>query len=364
LRGCTVKVITIASTTRRSGGTYTARRISDRIGGRIIAADQPMVRMLWLLATEPADLYHIQFEYRTFGGIGRSLVLVPLLTALLRPRGPVVVTVHGLITEESVQARKLKRVIRLAFRLAVKSTGLFASAFVVHSEGMRTIAEDEYGLHDVSVIPFGSDPVPALPTSRPKSNHVVFFGFIRPEKGIELLVEAVRALREEIPDIRLTIAGSVVYVDERGYLVALRERVRAEGLTETVRFLTKFLNDAEISALMQDAAVIVLPYTDRFVEVSLLVYDVAGYGVPLICSDIPRFTELIDGVDCLKVVPEVTELAGAIRSILLDPALSRSLSEGLLRRARQNSWDSVAARHVALYRELLEAKGVRRAEGP
>jgi glycosyltransferase involved in cell wall biosynthesis len=310
-------------------------------------------------------VYHIQFEYRTFGGVGRSLLLLPLLAAFLRRSGSVVVvTLHGLVTVDSLRAWRLKGLLHFVFQSSIRMTGLFASAFIVHSEGMRKTAEGVYGLRDIIVIPFGSDPVPTLPTSRPKSNHVVFFGFIRPEKGIDLLMEAVRALREEIPDVRLTIAGSVVYPEERSHLVALRERAQTKALAGAVRFLTKFLDDAEISALMQDAAVIVLPYRDRFVEVSLLVHDVAGYGVPLICSDSPRFGELIDGVDCLKVVPEATELARAIRRILLDADLSRTLSEGLLRRARQESWDSVAAKHVALYRRLLEAKGAARAEEP
>jgi glycosyltransferase involved in cell wall biosynthesis len=136
--------------------------------------------------------------------------------------------------------------------------------------------------------------------------------------------------------------------------------VSAEGLTENVRFLTKFLTEEEISDLMREAAVLALPYTDQFVEVSAIVHDLAGYGVPLVCSKTPRFSELEDGVDCLKVVPESNELAEAIERILTDPALSARLGEGLLRRSRSASWDMVGAKHLELYREVLRRRSLPR----
>jgi glycosyltransferase involved in cell wall biosynthesis len=237
---------------------------------------------------------------------------------------------------------------------------MFASAFVVHSEEMRRTAETEYGLHDVFVIPLGSEPVPTVAGGPRPSHHVVFFGFIRPEKGLEHLVGALPNLRVRIPDIRLTLAGSVVHADERGYLQTIRDLVQAEGLTENVRFLTKFLIDEEISELMRGASILALPYTDQFVEVSAIVHDLAGYGVPLICSKTPRFSELEDGVDCLKVAPESNELAEAIQRILTDPALAARLGEGLLRRSRLESWDMVGAKHLELYREVLRRRSLPR----
>ncbi len=212
----------------------------------------------------------------------------------------------------------------------MKATGSFASAFVVHSEGMRKTAEGEYGLHDVFVIPLGSVQVSAVAGGRAASHHVVFFGFIRPEKGLQSLIGAIGTLRGQVPDIRLTIAGSVVHERERGYLLGLHERVQAEALTDHVRFLTKFLSDEEISELMREAAALALPYTDQFVEVSAIVHDVAGYGVPLVCSKTPRFSELVDGVDCLKVAPVSGEIARAILRILSEPDLATKLGEGLL----------------------------------
>jgi len=284
-------------------------------------------------------------------------MILPLLAALLRPRGSVVVTLHGLVTPRSLQGRKLKALVLLAFRSSIKTTGTFVSAFVVHSEEMRKTAESEYGLHNVFVIPLGSDPVPTFASSRRASNHVVFFGFIRPEKGLQHLVMAVRNLTGKIPDIRLTLAGTVVHANERGYLRSLQHLVLAEGLTENVRFLTKFLSAQEISELMREATVLALPYTDQFVEVSAIAHDLAGYGVPLICSRTPRFSELEDGVDCLKVAPESNELTEAILRIFADRTLSTRLSEGLLRRSRLESWDVVGAKHLELYREILMRQG-------
>jgi len=263
------------------------------------------------------------------------------------------VTLHGLVTEQSLQGRTMKGLLLIAFRSSMKATGSFASAFVVHSEGMRKTAEDQYGLHDVFVIPLGSVLVSAVAGGRVSSHHVVFFGFIRPEKGLQHLIGAIGTLREKVPDIRLTIAGSVVHERERGYLRGLRERVHTEALTDHVRFLTEFLSDEEIAELMRGAAVFALPYTDQFVEVSAIVHDVAGYGVPLVCSRTPRFSELVDGVDCLKVAPVSSEIARAILRILSEPNLATKLGEGLLRRSQTVTWDVVAAEHLELYRQVL-----------
>jgi len=345
----------IATSHKGAGASFTSKRLADAVGAILVPTDRSVISFGRDIFRHRSDLYHIQFEYRTFGGVARSLTILPLLTAVLSSLGPVVVTLHGLVTEASLRERHFKRLVHTAFRYSLRATGCFATAFVVHSEEMRKTAEGDYGLHHVSVIPLGSDPPPSGAGARPATHRVVFFGFIRPEKGLNHLLRAIGQLRGAVPDIQLTIAGSVVRSRERGYLLGLQEQVQAEGLTKHVTFLTKFLSDGEIAELMRDAAVLALPYTDRFVEVSAIVHHLAGFGVPLVCSKTPRFSELEDGVECLKATPEPDALAQGILRILTEPALASSLSQGLLRRSKLDSWDHVAARHRDLYRELMRA---------
>jgi glycosyltransferase involved in cell wall biosynthesis len=358
-RGSPIPTI-IATSRKETGATFVAKRLSEEVDAAQIHTDRSIGWFFRTIRHDRSDVYHIQYEYRTFGGIGRSLVALPLLAFFLSRRAPVVVTIHGLVTEASLRSRRFKRLAYLAFRLSLRVTGTFVSAFIVQSEEMSRTAEREYGLHPVYMIPLGSDQVPASREVRPSSNEVAFFGFIRPEKGLRPLLGAIQKLREEIPSIRLTVAGSVVRESERSYLDGLEELVSAQRLNGNVRFLTKFLRDEEISGLLRQASVLVLPYTDHFVEVSGIVHAVAGYGVPIVCSDTPRFSELEDGIDCLKVLPEPNELAEAIRRILGDPVLSGNLGEALIRKARLESWEIVGAKHLELYREVLTKRSRRR----
>jgi glycosyltransferase involved in cell wall biosynthesis len=343
-RGSPIPTI-IATSRKETGATFVAKRLSEEVDAAQIHTDRSIGWFFRTIRHDRSDVYHIQYEYRTFGGIGRSLVALPL---------------HGLVTEASLRSRRFKRLAYLAFRLSLRVTGTFVSAFIVQSEEMSRTAEREYGLHPVYMIPLGSDQVPASREVRPSSNEVAFFGFIRPEKGLRPLLGAIQKLREEIPSIRLTVAGSVVRESERSYLDGLEELVSAQRLNGNVRFLTKFLRDEEISGLLRQASVLVLPYTDHFVEVSGIVHAVAGYGVPIVCSDTPRFSELEDGIDCLKVLPEPNELAEAIRRILGDPVLSGNLGEALIRKARLETWEIVGAKHLELYREVLTKRSRRR----
>ena len=333
---------------KHSGGTFYARTLARALAAEVVPIDQPFPRLVFSLLRSETDVYLIDFEYATFGSVARSFVLLPLLAFLLRIRRPVVAKLHGVVTDASLHGRRLAHPILLAFHLSYRLTGVFASGFIVHSELMRTTLRTDYGITNASVIPLGADA--AIPgASTPE--HLVFFGFVRPSKGVEELIAAMGLLKEDHPDLRLVVAGGLALDREAGYLEVLQEAVHRAGVADRVEFRTRFLPEAEKAAIVRSARILVLPYTDQFVEVSAVVHDFVAYGVPIVCSDRPRFSELTDGVDCLKVRPEAPELAKGIRTLLEDPSLASRLGENLRRKAQAESWDRIAD----LYRRRLGA---------
>lgn len=348
-----MKILMVTTVERRTGATYYSRKLSRVLGADLVSAEQPLPTLLKLLHSSNADLCHVQFEYRTFGGVGRSLAILPLLTFLLSRRWPVIVTLHGIVTRSGLRGRAFGRLASLAYCVSLRHTATFAAAIIVHSELMRDTLVSELGVRKTVVIPHGSDIPSIVSEAIPSNLHLVFFGFIRPEKGLEDLLTAVNVLKGDYPGIRLTVAGAPVRKDEAEYLERLHRLIGEMNLESYVRFTTKFLTDREKEALVSRAAAIILPYRDQFIEVSGVVHDLAGFGVPIICSATPRFSELTDGVNCLKVLPDGLALARAIRRLFEDPGLRERLGKGIRRKAEAESWERVAERHLEIYRAVV-----------
>jgi glycosyltransferase involved in cell wall biosynthesis len=304
------------------------------------------------LAGQPADLYHIQFEYRGFGGFGRSLLLLIALSFVLRTRRPVVVTFHGILTRASLEGRSYKDLAFIAYFVSVRLTALLSDAIIVPSELMRATLRQIYGVTNAIVIPLGTDAPKLIRPRKATPSFIISYGFVRPHKGIEILIEAVAQIRRHHPDVKLTIAGGLARQEEAHYLNYLEAKVEEYGIASHVKFVNRSLSEEEKSDLFSDAIALVLPYTDKFVECSAVVHDFAGYSVPLIVSAAPRFSELLDGFDCLKVKATPDTLAETIRALLDDPMLGRRIGENLKLRVDTESWIVVARLHQDIYRKI------------
>jgi glycosyltransferase involved in cell wall biosynthesis len=146
-----------------------------------------------------------------------------------------------------------------------------------------------YGVKNVTVIPHGSGPFRYRPQDESR-NSVLFFGFIRPSKGIETLLLAFEQVIQAHPKATLIIAGGVSDSNEVPYFERLSNLVRRLDLEKNVSFRKGFLPEIEKEALAAESAILALPYTDSYLEVSGVVHDFSGYGVSVLCSLTPRFS--------------------------------------------------------------------------
>ena len=105
-----------------------------------------------------------------------------------------------------------------------------------------------------------------------------------------------------------------------------------------VKFRAGFLGESDMNSLAAESGILVLPNLDRYVEVSGVVHDFAGYGMAVLCSDTPRFAELRDGFDCLKVKPTPSNLGDSLCKMLGDLELRERLARNLSRLAKNESW--------------------------
>ncbi len=226
-------------------------------------------------------------------------------------------------------------------------------AIVVHSEdGASRLVEDAHVEPPrVNVIPHGAfDYLTRLRDERPLPDElaavegpvVLFFGLLRPYKGIDVLLEAFSS----VEGAELWIAGMPrMPIDP---LVEL-----AGGVDATVRFVPRFIPDPEIPALFRRADVVVLPY--REIEQSGVLYTALAFGKPIVLSAVGGFTEVAERHGAARLVPpgDPGALAAALQELVADPeARARLAGAASAAAAGPYSWDAIAERTLALYREL------------
>jgi len=253
-------------------------------------------------------------------------------------RRPLLLTAHDILPREPLPGqREAQR--RLYDRF---------DAIVVHSAHGRARLIDELGLDPgtVHVIPHGalpplSPPSGAIPFPETERPVVLFFGLLRPYKGLDLLLEAFSG----IADAELWIAGM-----PRFDISALRA-----GAASNVHFRTSFIGEEELSSLFARADLIVLPY--REIDQSGVAFTALGAGLPMLLSDAGGFPELArTGAARTFPAGDAAALAGALRELLADPAALAQMGARAREAARgEYSWGSIAARTLELYDSLLSA---------
>lgn len=173
---------------------------------------------------------------------------------------------------------------------------------------------------------------------------VLFFGFVRPYKGLMYLIQAVHQVRHRIP-VHLLIVGEF-WEDKRKYLQQIQEL----GLAPYVTIIDRYVRNEEIGVYFEAANVLVLPYLQTSQSAVLrIAFEV---GLPVIASDVGGLRESIrDGVDGLLVKPG--DSASLVRTILqyLQEGLEPMMRRHMLERHRMASGENIIAQIESLVQE-------------
>jgi len=126
-----------------------------------------------------------------------------------------------------------------------------------------------------------------------------------------------------------------------------------------VRFVTRFVTDAELAACFRRADAVVLPYTrtERFDQSGVLATALA-FGKPAVVSDVGGFGEVAAG-GAARVVPpgDPVALHDALAQLLAHPEERARLAAGARAAAAgPYSWQTAAARTLELYAELAASR--------
>jgi glycosyltransferase involved in cell wall biosynthesis len=314
---------------RRFGASHTGGPARRALRGAEHFAD--MIR--YRRDTGDADVVHYQW------------LPLPMLDArLLPPVRPRVMTAHGVLRDEAFQRRLARGLRDLLHRM---------DAVVALSEHGSRRLRDDVGLEPgrVRTIPHGAfDYLTKLPDEVPLPDElaavegpvILCFGLIRPYKGVDVLLDAFRA-----------VEGAELWIVGRPLGVSLDQLwPLAERAPGRVRFVPRFVADRELPAYFRRADLVVLPHRDA--EQSGVLFAALAFGNAIVMSDVGGFAEVAaHGAGRLVPPGDPDALAAAIGELLGDPAArDRLAAAARAAAAGPYSWDTVADQTLALYRDL------------
>jgi len=249
-----------------------------------------------------------------------------LARALRRQGMEVVFFCHNVVEHEAAWWKtKLSRLVLGA-----------GSRFVVHTREdranlVRLLPGARVQVHPHPIYDQFPPPEGTLP--RKAALELLFYGFVRPYKGLELLIEAMGRLRGQ--DVHLVVAGEFWEGQE-----AIEAQIRRLGIEQQVELRPRYHSDQETALLFHRADAVVLPY--RSATGSGVVPIAYHYDKPVIVTRVGGLPDVVEEGKTGFVVPpeDVAALADAIER------LGRSDRGRFAERIREYkgrlSWDSLA----------------------
>ena len=316
--------------------------------GRALGAAGSRLRAASKLLQHAPDMLRYRRAARAADVVHFQWLAVQSLDRHLLPRVPTVLTAHDLLPREPrpTQVGAQRRLYHAV------------DAVVAHSDYGRRQLVEQLGVEPgkVRVVHHGAfDHLPELPEAElpqelrsGRGPVVLFFGLVRPYKGVEVLLDAWRAVEQRVPD-----------ADAELWIVG-RPRMSLEPLLAAacagVRFVSRYVSDRELAACFRAADVVALPYTaTERLDFSGVLATALAFGKPAVISDVGSFPEVASTGAALLVPPGDPEpLCDALAKLLADPAARERLSAAARAAATgPYSWQEAARRTLALYRELV-----------
>ena len=276
------------------------------------------------------------------------------LAVSLRRRPPVVVTVHNLVLAEVAgpAAWPLQRLEALLPRVA--------DATVATAPEVARRFAGAPGADRISVVP------PAWPrphARRPAgevraelglgSDHfrLVTAARLHPQKGLDVLLDAVAVLRRRVPGVRCAVVG------EGPLEASLRRQVDELGLAGEVVLTGP---RADVADLLAAADVVVIP--SRWESGPLVLFEALALGRPVVSTPVGAAPALLaeGGDGCggrLVAVDDPAALAEAVSEVVGDPVGAAAMAAaGRRRLAAAYGDDALIAPLEAQYRRLMGAR--------
>ncbi len=276
------------------------------------------------------------------GTVLHSYLLLALVARLLRSK--VIIEFHEILDTGEANLPLAKAYVRLFAPLLVR----LAQGFVIHSEYDRKVLWEHYNMNNrpIALIPHGPYNQYALTETEEHLReaplsccNLLFFGVIRPFKGLEDLISAFNALPEnEISKYWLTIVGETW----EGWTLPA-EMIARSPYRERITFVNRYVADVEVAQFFADADAVVLPYHRSSASGPL--HIAMSCGLPIVVTSVGGLIEAVAGYEGVILVPPGNAVALQGKLVEVAKLCGKRFND-------PHTWKKTAASYHALFKTL------------
>jgi glycosyltransferase involved in cell wall biosynthesis len=294
------------------------------------------------------DVVSLQHEFGIFGGDAGNHVV----TLLANLTVPIVTTLHTVLAApSSVQRRVLRQIADVS------------ATVVVMAEKGRQLLRDEYEVaaEKIEVIPHGIPDCAFVEPEAAKLRRgfggravILTFGLISPNKGIEIVIEAMPAILGSRPDAVYVVLGAthpnLLRREGEAYRTGLKARALRLGIEDHVLFLDQFVDQPTLVDFLSMCDVYVTPYLHEAQMTSGTLAYSFGVGNAVISTPYWHARELLaDGRGILVPLGDSAAIGAEIAALLIDDDRRHALRKQAYSYSRSMTWPRIAERYLATY---------------
>ena len=300
------------------------------------------------------DAVCLQHEFGIFGGDAG----VNVLTLLSRLNMPVVTTLHTVLADpEPIQRRVLSDIVTISSKVVVmaeKAKDLLVRTYDVRARKIEVIP------HGIPDVPFVSPEGAKLKLGFDKRPVILTFGLLSPNKGIEVMIDAMPTVLRAAPSAVYVVLGATHpnLVRSRGetYRESLAARARARGVENHVLFLDRFVDLATLLDFISMCDVYVTPYLNEAQMTSGTLAYSFGLGKAVVSTPYWHARELLsDGRGVLVPFNDVATIGAEVAGLLTDQQRRDSMRERAYASSRAMTWARTAEQYVSLFESVQGA---------
>jgi glycosyltransferase involved in cell wall biosynthesis len=316
-------------------------------------------RAAYFLNSGQFDVVSLQHEFGIFGGDAGGHI-----TGLLAHLSmPIVTTLHTVLAEPNTMQRRVLREVVDA-----------STTVIVMAAKGRELLQSVYGVaaEKIEIIPHGIPDCAFVEPEAAKLRHgfggravVLTFGLISPNKGIEIMIEAMPAILRSRPDAVYVVLGAthpnLLRRDGESYRMRLQARTRELGIEDRVVFLDRFVDQATLVDFISMCDVYVTPYLNEAQMTSGTLAYSFGVGKAVVSTPYWHARELLaDGRGVLVPFGDSTAIGTEIGSLLTDDVRRDAMRAQAYSYSRSMTWQRTAERYLGSYATAARAHRTKR----
>jgi glycosyltransferase involved in cell wall biosynthesis len=308
------------------------------------------------------DVISLQHEFGIFGGDAGSHI-VTLLSHLTKP---IVTTLHTVLAEPSTMQRRVMREVVDASTtvvvMAEKGRELLHAAYGVAADKIEMIP---HGIPDCA---FGGPDLAKLRHGFSGKAVILTFGLISPNKGIEVMIDAMPAILKRCADAVYVVLGAthpnLVRREGETYRERLKAHARELGVEDQVVFLDQFVDQATLIDFISMCDVYATPYLNEAQMTSGTLAYSFGAGKAVVSTPYWHARELLaDGRGVLVPFGDSAAIGAEIAALLTDDLRRHALRKDAYSYSRAMTWQRTAERYLAAYAVAVSAYRVKSPRG-